>query len=384
MRLTRPVLAVFLAASTAFAQGGPGGRGPQQPQIKPFEVAADRTVTFHLHAPGATAVQVAGNFLPGPQTMQKDAKGVWNVTVGPLDPQIYHYTYLVDGLKIIDPNNPNGQRGAGAATNTIFEVHGATPAYYDPQPVPHGEVRIVWYDSKSIGGPRSFKVYTPPGYETGKAKYPVLYLLHGSGQNENDWTEVGRANFILDNLIAEHKAKPMLVVMPFGHSQASNLSGVLPAPGAKPTAFQDDLLDQIIPTMEKTFRVSVKPEDRAIAGLSMGGGQTVSIGLTHIDKFRNIGVFSAGLGGGGAGANAIQDPEKRFPDLLADPAATNKKMKVIWIGCGKGDPAMNGAKTLEKMLQDHQIKVTLVETEGVHEWKVWRFCLHEFAPLLFN
>ena len=341
-------------------------------------------VTFRLNAPGATDAKVAGNFLPGPQTMVKDEKGVWSATVGPLDPQIYHYRYIVDGLTVIDPNNPYSQRGAGTGTATIFEVHGAAPAYYDPQPVAHGEIHLIWYDSKAIGGPRSLRVYTPPGYQTGKAKYPVLYLLHGSGQNENDWTDIGRANFILDNLIAEHKAKPMIVVMPFGHSQASHLSGAVSPPGLKPTSFSDDLLEQIIPTVEKQFRASAKPEDRAIAGLSMGGGQTVSVGLTHIDKFRGIGVFSAGIGGGGGGAGVPQNPIERFPDLLKDPAATNKKMKVIWIGCGKGDAAMTGTKALAKMLADHQIKATLVETEGVHEWKVWRFCLHEFAPLLFQ
>jgi enterochelin esterase-like enzyme len=369
-----PFILGCLAAASLWAQP-PGGQRPEP--IKPFEVAQDRTVVFRMSAPGASEVKVAGNFLPAPVAMQKDDKGVWSATVGPLDPQIYHYTYLVDGLKIIDPGNPYGQRGAGAATATMFEVHGATAAYYDPQPVPHGEIRVVWYDSKSIGGPRSMRVYTPPGYDSGKAKYPVLYLLHGSGQNETDWSDVGRANFILDNLIAEHKAKPMIVVMPFGHAQASHLSGVAAVPGTKPTAFSEDLLDQIIPTVEKNFRVLTRPEDRAIAGLSMGGGQTVSIGLTHLDKFRSIGVFSAGLG-----ANA--DPAKQFADLLADPAATNKKMKIIWIGCGIGDPAMDGSKRLAKMLHERQIKYTLIETQGVHEWKVWRFCLHEFAALLFN
>ena len=209
-------------------------------------------------------------------------------------------------------------------------MHGSTPTYFDPHPVPHGEVRTVWYESKSIGAERSFRVYTPPGYETSKAKYPVLYLLHGNGQNENDWSEVGRANFILDNLIAEHKAKPMLIVMPFGHVQASHLSGEATPADLKPAAFADDLLDQIIPTVEKTFRVSAKADDRALAGLSMGGGQTVSIGFTHLDKFHSIGVFSAGAGGN-------NDPVKQYPDLLTDSAATNKKMKLIWICVGDKD-----------------------------------------------
>jgi enterochelin esterase family protein len=361
------------AVSTVLYAQGRGGL----PQIKSVEVNPDRTVTFRLNAPDASDAKVVGNFLPGPQQMRKGDQGVWTATVGPLDAQIYHYTYLLNNVRIIDPNNPNGQRGAGAATATIFEVLGATPAYYDPQPVPHGEIHVVWYDSKAMQGPRSMRVYTPPGYAAGKVRYPVLYLLHGSGQNENDWSEVGRANFILDNLIAEGKARPMIVVMPYGHAQPSILSGQLAKPGLAPTAFADELLNEIIPAVERDFRVSARADDRAMAGLSMGGGQTVSIGLTHLDKFHSIGVFSAGT-------NA-QDPPKQFPDLLGDAAASNRKMRVIWAICGKGDTtALQGSKRLDEMLTKYQIRHTYVETDGVHEWKVWRYALHEFAQLIFQ
>jgi enterochelin esterase-like enzyme len=376
----------FLAAATflfaqgpgTFGPGGPGGgrgRGAQGPQIKAVEVHDDHTVTFRLNAPGAKEVVLVANFLPEPLVLQKDEKGVFSGTTKPLEPAIYHYHYTIDGVRGIDPHNFYSQRGADDATNSIFEVQAATPAYFDPRPVPHGELRVLWYDSKSVGAPRSFRVYTPPGYETSKVKYPVLYLLHGNGQNENDWSEVGRANFILDNLIAEHKAKPMLIVMPFGHPQASHLSGVPTPPGAKPGAFADDLLDQIIPTVEKTFRVSIKADDRAIAGLSMGGGQTVSIGFTHLDRFHSIGVFSAGGG---------NDPVKQFPDLLTDATATNKKMKVIWICAGDKDFALAGAQGLDKILNEHNIRHSFSTTPGVHEWKVWRYSLNQFAPLLFN
>jgi enterochelin esterase-like enzyme len=377
------LFSLLAAASFLFAQGpgpgGPGGgrgRGQGGPQIKAVEIHDDHTVTFRLNAPGAREVTLVANFLPEPLVLQKDEKGIFSGTTPPLEPAIYHYHYSVDGVRGIDPHNPYGQRGADDATQSMFEVHAATPAYFDPQPVPHGEVRIVWYESKSVGALRSFRVYTPPGYETSRAKYPVLYLLHGNGQNENDWSEVGRANFILDNLIAERKAKPMLIVMPFGHPQASHLSGAATPAEAKPGAFADDLLDQIIPTVEKTFRVSVKADDRAIAGLSMGGGQTVSIGFTHLDKFHSIGVFSAGGGG--------SDPVKQFPDLLTDAAATNKKMKVIWICAGDKDFALTGAQGLDKTLTEHNIKHTFTTTPGVHEWKVWRYSLDQFAPLLFN
>jgi enterochelin esterase-like enzyme len=245
----------------------------------------------------------------------------------------------------------------------------ASPAYCDLQPVPHGQVRTVWFDSKSAGVRRSFRVYTPPGYEAGKTEYPVLYLLHGLGQNENDWSEIGHANFILDNLIAEHAAKPMLIVMPCSHSQAT------PA-GPKPGAIAGDLLNQIIPTVEKTFRVSAKADDRAIAGLSMGGAQALNIGFTHLDQFHSVGIFSAG--------GSRNDPAKLFPDLLADPSATNKRMKVIWICAGDKDSALAGAQALDKILTEHNVKHSFTTTPGVHEWKVWRYSLYQFAPLLFN
>jgi enterochelin esterase-like enzyme len=376
----------FALASILFAQGrgpeGPGapggarGRGPGGPQIKAVEVHQDHTVTFRLNAPTAKEVILIANWLPEPLPLEKGDNGIFSVTTKPLEPALYHYKYTIDGVRVIDPHNPFGQRAADDAASSMFEVHGATPLYYDPQAVPHGELRTVWYESKSIGAPRSVRIYTPPGYAASKVKYPTLYLLHGNGQNENDWSEIGRANFILDNLIAQHKAKPMLIVMPFGHPQASHLSGAETSQGAKPSAFADDLLDQIIPMMEKDYRASPKADDRAIAGLSMGGGQSASIGFTHLDKFHSIGIFSAGAGG--------SDPVKQFPDLLADPAATNKKLKVIWIGVGDKDLALAGAQGLDKMLTEHNIKHSFTTTPGVHEWKVWRYCFHEFAPLLFR
>ncbi len=377
MQLLLALLTIPFAIQIAVAQPpSPPGPGRPRLQVNAVEVNPDHSVTFRFPAPSATAIVLEAGWLPEPLPLQKDDKGIFSAITKPLAPAIYHYHYTVDGVRAIDPNNPYGQRGAGDATGSMFEVHDAAPTYFDPHPVPHGEVRVVWYESKSIGGERSFRVYTPPGYETSKTKYPVLYLLHGNGQNENDWTEVGRANFILDNLIAEHKAKPMLIVMPFGHAQPAHLSGEPAASGLKPSAFADDLLDQIIPTVEKTFRVSTKPDDRAIAGLSMGGGQTASIGFTHLDKFHSIGIFSAGAGGA--------DPMKQYPDLLTDGAATNKKMRVVWICAGDTDFALNGAKNLDKLLTEHNVKHAFSTTPGGHEWKVWRHSIHEFAPLLFQ
>ena len=379
IRRTRNISALCLALCfPVSSQTPPGVPGPRvrAPQVQAVEVHADRTVTFRFPAPTAKEIVLVANFLPKPLPLQKDGQGLFSATTEPLAPAIYHYHYTIDGVRGIDPNNPYGQRGAGDATGSMFEVQSDAPDYFDPKPVPHGQIRTVWYESKSVGAERCIRVYTPPGYDAGNTRYPVLYLLHGGGQNENDWSEVGRANFILDNLIAEKRAKPMLIVMPFGHLQASHLSGAATPAAVKPTAFADDLLEQIIPLVEKTFRVSAKPDDRALAGLSMGGGQTVSIGFTHPDLFHSIGIFSAG----GAGA----EPAKQFSALLADSAATNKKMKLIWICAGDTDFALPGAKGVDQLLTEHNIKHSFSTTPGGHEWKVWRYSIHQFAPLLFQ
>ena len=211
----------------------------------------------------------------------------------------------------------------------MFEVPADKPAPYDLQPVPHGTVHVNWYPSKSLGVPRSYFVYTPPGYEAGKDKYPVLYLLHGSGDTESGWVMVGKANLILDNLIAQGKAKPMIVVMPYGRAQQDVYVGPsMSATAADRNAFANDLLDDVLPAVEKMYRISGKPDERAIAGLSMGGGQTLQIGLTHLDMFHYIGAFSAAARG---------QMEEQYKELFADPAASNKKLKLFYIACGKTD-----------------------------------------------
>ena len=234
-----------------------------------------------------------------------------------------------------------------------------------------------WYESKSIGVLRSFYVYTPAGYEKGKGKYPVLYLLHGSGDTENGWVVIGRANVILDNLIAAHKAVPMIVVMPFGHPQSAVGLG-LPAPASTDRAlFTKDLLDDIMPIAESEYRIDARPETRAIAGLSMGGGQSLNIGFTHLDRFRWIGVFSMGLM-----ENA--EPEKTFAEEFADPAATNRKIKLFWIGCGKADSLYPAAERLDAVLKQHTIEHVFAPSEGAHTWRNWRTYLSQMAPLLFR
>jgi enterochelin esterase family protein len=250
------------------------------------------------------------------------------------------------------------------------------------QPVAHGTVHINWYASKSVGAPRSMYVYTPPGYEHSKAKYPVLYLLHGSGDTESGWVTVGRANLILDNLIAAGKAKPMIIVMPYGRTSAEvTLFPPAPpaAPGAAPpdrNAFANDILQDVIPYVEKAYRVSAKADDRAIAGLSMGGGQTLQIGPSHLDLFHSIGAFSA--------ATSSQAPEEQYKDLFADPAATNKKVKLFYIACGKADRLFAGAQTLHDAFTKHEIKHVFVASEEGHVWRNWRDYLADMATQLFR
>jgi enterochelin esterase family protein len=368
-----PLLAMLLFAALAAAQGPPA-RAPRPPALPPFEIHPDHSVTFQIRAPQATDVKLSGDFTKGAQAMQKGENGVWTLTVGPLEPAIYGYTVAVDGVSTIQPSNPFVQTGA-RSTGSMFEVPADQPAAYDLRPVPHGTVHINWYESKALGVERMMYVYTPPGYEKGSAKYPVLYLLHGSGDTENGWVTIGRANLILDSLIAEGKTKPMVVVMPYGDPLPAVGFGTGPAQPDR-SLFAKDLLESALPFAESFYRISGKPEERAIAGLSMGGGQALDIGFTHVDQFRWIGVFSMGLRGEGA--------EERFKDAIANPAATNKKLKLFWIACGKEDSLFPSAQSLNDFLEKHQIHHAFMPSDGAHWWRNWRSYLEQFTPQLFR
>ena len=377
-----------LASAQAPTPAGRGGRGYPPPQPPSYEVRADRTVVFRLRAPDATSVKLNGDFLPAPPPvegapsapaaaeMTKGDDGAWTVTVGPLRPAVYNYTFTVNGVRDIDPASPMVKLG-DRSSESMFEVPGDKPAVYDIQQVPHGTVHINWYQSASLGVPRSIYVYTPPGYEKGKSKLPVLYLLHGSGDTEAGWVYVGRANLILDNLIAAGSAKPMIVVMPYGRPLPDVM--LVPSAGRGPAnaddLFAGDLLKDVIPNVEKLYRVSAKPDDRAIAGLSMGGGQALRIGLAHLDTFRYIGAFSAAARG---------NPEEAFKDFFADPAAANQKLKLFYIACGKADGLFPGSKALADALEKHQIKHQFAPSEEGHVWRNWRNYLAAFAPQLFR
>ncbi|MGA2434421.1 MAG: alpha/beta hydrolase-fold protein [Bryobacteraceae bacterium] len=350
------------------------GQGPSS--MTPYRVQPDRSVTFRIAAPHATEVKLDADFLTEPQAMWKNAEGVWSAEVGPLAPAIYAYAYLVDGVRTADPNTPYTLPGIPGASSFI-EVRGAEPAFYDPKPVPHGVVHMAWYQSQAIGGARRVYVYTPPGYEAAATRYPVLYLLHGVGDIESSWVDVGHANLILDNLIAEKKARPMIVVMPFGHARAQVAVAQPPFQLNDTELFQQDLIESVIPLIESTYRAAPGAENRAIAGLSMGGAQAADIGLSRLDLFRWIGAFSPSL-------FASEDWDAVFAKILPDPEAANRKLKLLWISCGKSDELMGNSKRLDAALTKHGIHHAYRTTEGAHTWRVWIDALHDFAPLLFQ
>src|SRR5947209_7835977 len=367
-------LAPFLFVPMLLAQN-PGRGANQTPQKPPFEVHPDRTVTFQLRAPDATDVKISGDFAQGPQVMTKGDDGVWTFTSAPLHPAIYSYNYVIHGVRVLDPINPNIKEGE-RTSESIFEVHGDQPAPFDVQPVPHGTVHVNWYTSKTVNAPRGLYIYTPPGYEASRDRYPVLYLLHGSGDTESGWVTIGKANLILDNLIAAGKAKPMLIVMPYGRPlPAVSLGPVANPAAADRNAFGNDLLEDVIPFVEKNYRVSAKADDRALAGLSMGGGQTLQVGLSHMDTFHYIGAFSAGIRGA--------SPQEQYKDVFADPAASNKKLKVFYIACGKADSLFAASQGLSDALDKAQVKHKFVASEEGHVWRNWRNSLAEFTPMLF-
>lgn len=340
------------------------------------EVSADRHATFRIEAPKATDVTFFGDWMPvgTQQKMTKDAAGVWSLTVGPLPPSIYIYTFTVDGMTVADPVNPRMKLRARTSASLV-EIPGESPAVWQPKDVPHGIVQINWEKAKTLNDEtRWIWIYTPPGYERQSSRrYPVLYLFHGSNDTAAGWTTAGNANFILDNLIAEQKAEPMIVVMPFGHAVPF---GAAREQQARNTGlFESYLLQDVMPLVESKYRVKAGRENRAIAGLSMGGGQSLTIGFRHLDFFSAVGAFSAAV---------PSDFETQFAAALKDPAATNAKLKVLWIGCGRQDSLFERSQKLSDLLNAHQIHNTLRATEGAHTYTVWRQYLAEFVPLLFR
>lgn len=373
------VFALFMA-SLATAQTPQRTPTPND-TLKSPKVLDDKRVVIQIYAPKASDVMVGGDFASGnkPLPLTKNDQGVWSVTLGPLTPDYYTYTLTVDGVRTMDPKNAMIKQGISSLENVMM-VPGPETAFEDNRAVPHGEVREVWYSSNTLGMMRRMHVYTPPGYDKGNTKYPVFYLLHGGGDDDSGWNTVGRAGFILDNLIATGKAKPMVVVMPNGSMPMPPSTG-MPNPQAMNNMralFADELLKEIMPLVEKTYRTQPNAENRAIAGLSMGGFQTLDVTLTRPELFNYVGVFSSGFFG-----PSVDEAETKYAKALNDPSF-NKGKKLFWIGIGKDDFVMDSNKKTLALLDKHQIKYQYKETSGGHTWINWRQYLNEYVPMLFR
>lgn len=372
-------LCALLLATGAMAQLPQRTPTPND-TLKSPKVLEDKRVSIQIYAPKATEVIVSGDFLSGgkPLNLTKNDQGVWSTTVGPLRPDYYTYTLTVDGVRTMDPKNPVIKQGISSLENVML-VPGAETAFEDNRMVPHGEVREVWYASSTLGIMRRMHVYTPPGYEKGTTKYPVFYLLHGGGDDDSGWNSIGRAGFIIDNLLAAGQAKPMIVVMPNGSMPMPPTNGLdAQALNNMRTMFANDFLKDVMPFVEKTYRTLPNRENRALAGLSMGGFQTLDVTLTRPELFDYVGVFSSGFFG-----PAIDEAETKYAKVLNDPSF-NKTKKLFWVGIGKDDFVMDANKKTLALFDKHQIKYQYKESAGGHTWINWRQYLNEYVPLLFR
>ena len=353
-------------------------------------------VEVRVKAPDATKVRV--NFWSGPKMdMLKQPDGFWTVTTPPLVPGLHYYTLVIDGAEVSDPGS-HAFFGGGKHASAV-EVPEPGSTYYSIQDVPHGQVREVWYHSKVTGTWRHALVYLPPDYDQQtKTRYPVLYLQHGGGEDETGWIRQGHANFILDNLIAEGSAKPMIVVMAYGYARragqpAPDLAG---KPFGSPeraqavremaAAFEDDVTQALIPFVDVTFRTIADRDHRAMAGLSMGGMQTFHVTLNHLELFSHIGGFSGAAGPLVFGGQPL-DPKTAYNGVFADPAAFAKKVRLLWLGVGTEEPERmrEGIRSLHRSLAAANIQHVYSESPGTdHEWQTWRRNLKDFAPRLFR
>lgn len=350
--------------------------GAAYPRITP-----DLRVIFRIKAPDAQKVEF-GFYSPKRFPATRDAAGLWTATSDPVAPGFHYYRVFIDGAEVSDPASQTFYGTGKDASGIEIPENGVD--YYLPKDVPHGDVRERWYLSKTTGGWRRVYTYTPPGYDTERdARYPVLYLQHGAGEDERGWSNQGRMAFIMDNLIAERKAVPMLVVMEKGYATRA---GEMPSPnpGRMANAFEDVLSRDLIPYIDATYRTMPDRDHRALAGLSMGGFQAYSIGLNHLDLFSAIGGFSGA--GGGFGGTPF-DPKTAYNGVMADPDAFNRRMRVLFlsIGTAEGQRLQESVRGFRDALEKAGIKTVFYESPGTdHEWLTWRRSLHEFAPLLFR
>lgn len=366
------------------------------PRIISAEILPDNKVTFRIYAKDAAKVTVSGEWQAGfgaSEELVKNDTGLFSLTVGPLKPELYGYTFTIDGARTIDPNNVQVRRD-GSTYQSFFIIPGPeSDLYFQKIDVPHGTVTKVWYKSEVLGLQRRVYVYTPAGYEAGTQKYPVFYLFHGAGGDEDAWTNMGRAAQIMDNLIAQGKAKPMIVVMTNGNASqagAQNEVPALPSTGEQGMAayqryagkFEEHLVKDVVPFIEKNYRTLTGMENRAIAGLSMGGGHTQTITNNNPGMFGYIGVFSMGIMNfGPQGPDAAKIEQERITKLEV---LKNSGYKLYWIGVGKDDFVYKGVVTLRENLDKVGLKYIYRESTGGHTWANWRIYLSEFAPMLFK
>jgi enterochelin esterase-like enzyme len=375
--LTVLTLTAIALTLSAWAQATSVRRSSAPPPAAP-EISSDHHVTFRIHAPNAQGVRLSCGDLLGygqasNRDLTKDINGTWELTIGPVDPGAYRYVLNVDGVPVVDPGNPATAESFNNVWS-LFYVPGSN--FMDTLDVPHGAVAMVTYYSTSLQQFRRMHVYTPPGYELGKGRYPIFYLLHGSGDCDDAWTSVGRAGFIFDNLMAAKRAKQMVVIMPAGHTRSTNSD-----------AFIQDFITDIQPYAESHYRVYKDPAHRAIAGLSMGGGQSLEIGIPHLEQFGYVGVFSAGIFG------IIPTPEHPIAPgptweekhlSVLDNAKLKKGLKLFWFSTGHDDGLLATTTATVEMFQRHGFTPVFEESPGGHTWINWRDYLNEFAPQLFQ
>jgi enterochelin esterase family protein len=375
-------------------QGAATGRGSAAPSFASPEVLSDRRVVFRIFSPKADEVRLVGTDIPRNMQglpMTRTDNGVWELTVGPLEPGAYRYNFNVNGVAVIDPRSPAVSESNNNVWSLVY-IPGAE--FMDTRDVPHGAVAAVTYHSTALQKDRRMHIYTPPGYELGRGTFPVLYLLHGAGDNDESWTSVGRAGFILDNLIAAQKARPMIVVMPAGHTSRTPANAI----GRSATdEFVQDFVQDVVPYVEKHYRVVADRAHRAIAGLSMGGNQTLHVAIPRLDQFAYVGVFSSGLLGAGAGRGAPPAAAGTPPPTPAvdtawvdenagflESGAKKHALKVFWFATGSEDRLMPTTEATVALFKQHGFAPVFKPSGGGHTWLNWRDYLTEFAPQLFQ
>lgn len=345
----------------------------QDRRIDSPEIDGRKSVTFHVRAPQAREVSLRGQWSKEPVPMTKDEDGVWTAKVEPAPVGVWEYSFSIDGVNGLDPLNA-AFKPQRQPQKSILHVPADPPAPWDWQDVPHGAVHIHDYASKALDRPRQLWVYTPPGYEQSPdRKYPLLVLQHGSGDNQQTWVVHGKANWILDDLIAQKKALPMVVLMLDGHPLGQAQRGAETKRGSAMEAFQRELFEDALPLVEKNYRVETGAAHRAIAGLSMGGGQSLNVGLQNLDKFAWIGAFSA----------ATPSPAE-LKQWLADANGANSKIRLLWIACGQDDFLRERNEKFVATLTEIGVKHSWELSKGDHSWPIWRGYLTEFVPLLFS